>query len=91
MKSWDKLCLPKNMGGLGFRKAKKFNEAWMHKDPLKNALKTWKAIEGLKSLIMKMACFIVGDGAVIDIWKDSWVPWLPNVLPQPSMRPSMKG
>uniref|UniRef100_A0A2N9H0H1 aminobutyraldehyde dehydrogenase n=1 Tax=Fagus sylvatica TaxID=28930 RepID=A0A2N9H0H1_FAGSY len=23
------------------------------------------------------------DGAVIDIWKDSWVPWLPNFLPQP--------
>ncbi len=55
----------------------------MHKDPPKNALKTWKAIEGLKSLIMKMACFIVGDGAVIDIWKDPWVPWLPNFLRQP--------
>uniref|UniRef100_A0A2N9IE03 Reverse transcriptase domain-containing protein n=1 Tax=Fagus sylvatica TaxID=28930 RepID=A0A2N9IE03_FAGSY len=74
---------PNTWVGWGFRKAKKFNEAWMHRDPPKNASKTWKAIEGLKSLIMKGACFIVGDGAVIDIWKDPWVPWLPNFLPQP--------
>ena len=61
----------------------KVRSDWMHRDPPKNASKTWKAIEGLKSLIMKGACFIVGDGAVIDIWKDPWVPWLPNFLPLP--------
>ena len=61
----------------------KVRSDWMHRDPPKNASKTWKAIEGLKSLIMKGACFIVGDGAVIDIWKDPWVPWLPNFFPQP--------
>lgn len=103
-KSWDKLCLPKSVGGLGFRKAKRVNDAllakltwmvlnnkdsvcmialqskykvwndWLHRDPPKNASSTWKAIERLKSLIIKGAYYIVEDGAVIDIWKDPWVP-----------------
>ena len=49
----------------------------------KSASQTWKAIERLKSLIASGACFLVGDGATIDIWKDPWVPWLPCFLPKP--------
>jgi hypothetical protein len=26
-KAWDQLCQPKQLGGLGFKKAKRFNEA----------------------------------------------------------------
>ena len=37
----------------------------------------------MKTLISKGACFLVGDGAMIDIWKDPWVPWLPNFTPSP--------
>ena len=99
-KAWDHLCSPKCQGGLGFQKAKKFNDAllakltwmvisdrnslclralrnkykvdreWMHREVPKNASPTWRAIERLKALITKGACYIVGDGARIDIWKD---------------------
>ena len=43
---------------------------WMHREVPKNASPTWRAIERLKALITKGACYIVGDGARIDIWKD---------------------
>jgi hypothetical protein len=61
----------------------------MHASPSKNASHTWKAIERLKSVIAVGACFLVGDGAVIDIWKDPWLPWLPNFVPQPKDESSM--
>ena len=99
-KSWDQLYYPKAGGGLGFRKAKIFNDAllakitwmvisnrdslriraliskykvrsdWMDREAPKHASQTWKAIERQKKIIEKGACFIVGDGAAIDIWKD---------------------
>uniref|UniRef100_A0A2N9GPM4 Reverse transcriptase domain-containing protein n=1 Tax=Fagus sylvatica TaxID=28930 RepID=A0A2N9GPM4_FAGSY len=56
---------------------------WLKKDPIKNASYNWKAIEKLKGLISKGACFLVGDGTSIDVWTDPWVPWLPNFTPIP--------
>lgn len=61
----------------------------MHATPIKNASQTWKAIERLKCVIAKGACFLVGDGEIIDIWKDPWVPWLPNFVPQPKEESTM--
>ena len=55
----------------------------MSREAPKNASQTWKAIERLKKTVECGACFLVGDGAVIDIWKDPWVPWLPNFKPSP--------
>jgi hypothetical protein len=111
--SWDSLCQPKELGGLGFRLAKDFNQAllakitwwivsgrdslctralrskykvksdWLYNDTVKNASPLWKAIEKLKPLIRKGACFSVGDGKSIDMWKDPWVPWLENFSPSP--------
>ena len=96
-RSWDVLCLSKKKGGLGFRKAKSFNDAllskltwmvlsnkesiciqalrskykvrsdWLQKEPPKKSSQSWKAIERMKKLVAKGACFRVGDGAVIDI------------------------
>ena len=44
-KSWEHICLPKAWGGLGFRKAKKSNEAFLAK-------LTWMVISNRKSLCM---------------------------------------
>jgi hypothetical protein len=112
-KSWDHLCNPKNLGGLGFRKAKKFNEAflaklswmvaskrdnpcwrairskykiidrWLREEPKKYATHTWRAMGKLKPLIISGVYFLVGDGFSIDVWKEPWVPWLPNFTPDP--------
>ena len=103
-KSWDHLCTSKNNGGLGFRKAKKFNEvyiakltwmiaskrnspcmvalrskykvtnSWLREEPRKFSSHTWRAVERVKILITKRACFLIGNGGSIDIWKEPWVP-----------------
>ena len=103
-RAWDDICVPKAIGGLGFRGAKQFNDAlitklawfvfslrdspcmnalrskykvranWLSSDPIKNAFATWRAIERLKPNISKGACFIIGNGADVDCWKDPWIP-----------------
>ena len=40
-------------------------------------------MEKLKGLVSNGACFIVGDGASIDMRKDPWVPWLEEYIPKP--------
>ena len=96
-KSWDKLCVPKVAGGLGFKKFKDINNAllaklawmvaskrdslyvqilqakykvdhsWLRFDPPKSASPIWKAIDKAKSIIIKEACYTIGDGASIDV------------------------
>ena len=61
----------------------KVNSDWLGKDLCKNASQSWKAIERMKTFISNGAYFLVGDGALIDIWKDPWVPWLSNFTPSP--------
>jgi hypothetical protein len=43
----------------------KVTDDWLRKEPLKYASHTWKAIERLKWLISKGACFLVGNGKSI--------------------------
>ena len=59
----------------------KVRSDWMDREAPKHASQTWKVIERQKKIIERGACFIVGDGVAIDIWKDPWVPWLPNFKP----------
>jgi hypothetical protein len=110
-KAWDQLCQPKQLGGLKFKKAKRFNEAllaklswmviskrvsicmqalrskhkvrhdWLRREPIKNASKTWQAIEKMKKLLLKGVCYLVGNGTSIDVWKDSWVLCLEGYKP----------
>ena len=88
LKAWDKLCLPKGKGGLGFKKAKDTNRAllaklawmvaskrdslcmmilrakykvrhdWLYKEPTKAASPIWKAIEGVKNIIVGGSCYL---------------------------------
>ena len=46
------------------------SDAMMDREALKPASQTWKAIERQKKIIERGACFIMGDGAAVDIWKD---------------------
>lgn len=62
----------------------KVTESWLKEAPRKYASNTWRAVERMKSLIVKGACFLVGDGLSIDIWKEPWVPWLLEFTPKPT-------
>ena len=46
-----------------------------------NASLIWKAIEKTKPLITKGACYLVGNGASINVWVDLWIPWLAGFKP----------
>ena len=56
---------------------------WLFKDPVKNSSPIWRAIEKTKKLITKGACFLVGDGTSINVWKDPWIPWLQDFKARP--------
>uniref|UniRef100_A0A2N9GKM5 RNase H type-1 domain-containing protein n=1 Tax=Fagus sylvatica TaxID=28930 RepID=A0A2N9GKM5_FAGSY len=76
LKSWEALCLPHKQGVLGFRKRKEFKMALVSK-------MAWMGIEKTKPLLVKGACFQVGDGKSINVWKDPWIPWLTGFKPKP--------
>ena len=56
---------------------------WLSKAALKYASPLWKAVESLKGLLSKGACYLIGDGTSIDFWKDPWIPWLVGFIPTP--------
>ncbi|KAK9992542.1 hypothetical protein SO802_027527 [Lithocarpus litseifolius] len=61
----------------------KVRHSWLHDDLPSKASPIWKAIESVKNLIIKGACYLIGDGATINVWLDPWVPWLQNFIPKP--------
>ena len=52
----------------------KARRGWLRHEPVKNASPIWQSIEKARELIVKGACYLVGDGKSIDIWLDPWVP-----------------
>uniref|UniRef100_A0A2N9ELJ7 RNase H type-1 domain-containing protein n=1 Tax=Fagus sylvatica TaxID=28930 RepID=A0A2N9ELJ7_FAGSY len=56
---------------------------WLLKNPSKNASFAWRGIEGARSLLARGACWLVGSGNDILVWRDPWIPNLPNFIPQP--------
>jgi hypothetical protein len=64
----DSICIR------ALRSKYKVNEDWMDSEPRKNASHLWRAIEKMRLVIKMGACFIVGNGDSIDMWKDPWVP-----------------
>lgn len=61
----------------------KTSEYWLHSDPPKSAFPIWKAIKNAKKVIVKGACYTIGDGTSINVWKDPWVPWIQGFIPTP--------
>ncbi|PON97172.1 hypothetical protein TorRG33x02_069280 [Trema orientale] len=47
----------------------------------------WKAMVGVKDLIMKGACILVGSGSTTNIWRDPWVPKHSSYRPTPICEP----
>ncbi|XP_060974319.1 uncharacterized protein LOC133039432 [Cannabis sativa] len=69
LKAWDKLCLPKSLGGLGFRKTKEMNQAFL-------ANWGWSILNGSQSLCSKvlLAKYLRGKDLLSCRYKnsDSW-------------------
>ena len=51
-------------------------ENWLRAEPIISASLTWRAINRVKKLIEKGACYLLGDGKSINVWVDPWVPWI---------------
>ena len=56
---------------------------WLFMDLVKNSSPLWRAIERVKKLIAKGACFLVRDGTSINVWKDPWVFWVEDFKARP--------
>ena len=61
----------------------KVKHDWQFSDPPKSASPSWRAIEISKELIVKGTCYLIGDGASINVWTDPWVPWIQGFKPVP--------
>ena len=61
----------------------KISNNWLCSDPPTRASPIWRAIEQAKKVVIKGACFSIGDGTSINIWEDPWVPWIQGFIPTP--------
>lgn len=73
----DSLCM--NI----LRSKYRVSKDWLHSEPPKKASPIWKSIEQAKKIIIKGACFALGDGSSIDVWTDPWVPRIEGFIPTP--------
>src|SRR5687768_16978813 len=102
-KSWDVMCTPKCLGGLGFKDLEVFNvallgkQAWrlVHKENslFSKVMKakyypncsfldsylgnlgsySWRSIWGAKALLKEGVIWRIGNGSMVNIWRDPWV------------------
>ncbi|KAH7528311.1 hypothetical protein FEM48_Zijuj05G0059300 [Ziziphus jujuba var. spinosa] len=61
-------------------------DSFLHCKTSKNCSYTWKGIMATREIIKQKACFMVGNGHSVDVWKDPWVPKLPGFIPSPRSR-----
>ena len=64
----------------------KVRQDWLCKDLSKFASPIWKAIDSVKDIIVKGACYLIGDRASINVWQDPWIPWIQGFLPKPKSK-----
>lgn len=46
----------------------------------------WRAIEKAKKIVAKGAkgaCYLIGDGQSVNVWRDPWVSWIDDYMPRP--------
>ena len=65
----------------------KVRQGWLYAKKPKIYSPIWKAIMDTKSIIVKGACYQLGDGSSINVWNDPWVLWLQNFKPKPRLDP----
>ena len=61
----------------------KISKNWLYADSSKRASPIWKAIKQAKNVVVKGACYIIGDGTTINVWQDPWMPWIQGFIPSP--------
>ncbi|XP_060960794.1 uncharacterized protein LOC133031329 [Cannabis sativa] len=81
LRAWDKLSLPKSLGGLGFRKTNEMNLAFLAKWDSDSWF--WKNVVKAKAILRKGACKLVGHGRDTCIWRDPWIPHLKGFILKP--------
>ncbi|KAH1084030.1 hypothetical protein J1N35_023791 [Gossypium stocksii] len=71
--TWDFLCRPKCVGGMGFKNLVLFNnENWVL------PLFTWRSICSVRKLLAEGLVWRVGNGSRINLWNDPWLPGREN-------------
>jgi hypothetical protein len=65
----DSLCMT------ALRSKYKVRKGWLRREPIRNVSQIWQAIERAREVLIKGACFLVGDSKSIDVWQDPWIPW----------------
>jgi hypothetical protein len=79
---WDRVCMPKDFGGLGIPNLLKMNLAlwawWLWLSRVETS-RSWKESEIQVSLMVTeifeaTTCSVVGDGSATFFWLDSWLP-----------------
>jgi hypothetical protein len=69
--AWDKMILPKSMGGMGFRDTRAFNQALLAKQ-------AWRLIEHPESLVARLlSAKYCPSGKLVDTW---WIRCSPVTL-----------
>jgi hypothetical protein len=58
---------------VALRSKYKVEDNWLREEPKKFASQTWKAVERMKGLVTKGACFLIGNGGGIDQATMSWI------------------
>uniref|UniRef100_A0A2N9IKL2 Reverse transcriptase zinc-binding domain-containing protein n=1 Tax=Fagus sylvatica TaxID=28930 RepID=A0A2N9IKL2_FAGSY len=61
----------------------KVDSNWLQTRPARYASFAWRGLEGVRDILAKGACLLMGLGHNILVWRDPWIPDLHAFIPQP--------